>query len=273
MTKVTLLSHVDDVNRRAWKRRGALRAYGSSEGFSDAGEKAAFALIQDDILSARVLDLGVGGGRTSRIILAQTSDYVGLDYTAELVEICRAKFPGVTFICGDARDLSCFSSESFAVVVFSFNGICSVDEEGRQAVFREVFRILAPKGVFLFSTFILPDQDHAPRAITTRRFVLSKRPLESALSLAKLIGGTAVGLSRRLYYRSLERSSPDAALLLHGAHDYGFLAYRSSMQLLRRHLQDTGFSGPMTVIARSGKVINDRDQIDEEYYHVIVRKA
>ena len=40
-----------------------------------------------------ILDIGVGGGRTSRYLAGNASRYVGVDYAPEMVRICREKYP------------------------------------------------------------------------------------------------------------------------------------------------------------------------------------
>ena len=40
-----------------------------------------------------VLDLGVGGGRTTAFLSSRAGAYVGLDYAPTMVKICRLKFP------------------------------------------------------------------------------------------------------------------------------------------------------------------------------------
>jgi ubiquinone/menaquinone biosynthesis C-methylase UbiE len=101
---------------------------------------------------ASILDLGVGAGRTTPHLRALARRYVGLDFASAMIERSRQKFPDLTFVHGDAADLSAFEARSFDVVVFSFNGLgCLQADEAREACLREVHRVLAPGGVFLFS--------------------------------------------------------------------------------------------------------------------------
>ena len=100
-----------------------------------------------------ILDLGVGGGRTTPHLLTKASRYVGADYSQSMVEVCRQKFPALEFYCEDASDLKLFEDASFDVVVFSFNGIDYIRTiEARARCMREVNRILRPDGRFIFSS-------------------------------------------------------------------------------------------------------------------------
>jgi SAM-dependent methyltransferase len=109
-----------------------------------------------------VLDLGVGGGRTTRYLANRASVYVGVDYARSMVQACQLKFPHLEFRVGDAADLSGFQDESFDAVVFAFNGIDYVfPSDGRRQCFQHVHRILRRNGCMIFSS-------HNPRAILVR---------------------------------------------------------------------------------------------------------
>ena len=86
-------SSSDWINKRTWKTKRALRTYGMAEGFTDPGEEMAFNRVREDARRGRTLDIGVGGGRTTRIVLGESRNYIGIDYTAELIDICRENFP------------------------------------------------------------------------------------------------------------------------------------------------------------------------------------
>jgi SAM-dependent methyltransferase len=110
-----------------------------------------------------VLDLGVGGGRTTPYLASPASRYVGADYAPAMVKACQAKFPGLEFRVADAADLSAFQDGAFDVVVFAFNGLDYVfPAESRHACLRHTHRILKPNGFLIFSS-------HNPRAVVVRR--------------------------------------------------------------------------------------------------------
>ena len=111
---------------------------------------------------AAILDLGVGGGRTTPYLSSRASRYVGIDYSAEMVRHCQQKYPEQKFFVADASDLSLLESSSFDAVVFAFNGIdYVVPDEARFRCLEECRRVLNPNGVLVFSS-------HNPRSIFVR---------------------------------------------------------------------------------------------------------
>ena len=140
---------VDDVNRSTWT---AVADEYAIEGWGDPGEVAGMVVAADLARGRPVLDLGVGGGRTTSLLRLVSSDYVGIDYTPELVDLCRRRHPDADVRLGDARDLTTIPSGSRGLVVFSNNGIDAVDHDGREQVLAEVHRVLEPDGVFFYST-------------------------------------------------------------------------------------------------------------------------
>jgi ubiquinone/menaquinone biosynthesis C-methylase UbiE len=109
-----------------------------------------------------VLDLGVGGGRTTPYLSRVAARYVGVDYSEAMIRACRRKFPALNFVLADASDLSMLEDASFDAVVFSFNGVdCLVPEEKRLRCLQECWRVLRLGGVFVFSS-------HNPRSILVR---------------------------------------------------------------------------------------------------------
>ena len=70
-----------------------------------------------------ILDLGVGGGRTTPYLSAKARRYVGVDYSEGMIATCRRKYPDRKFLVMDASDLTAFNDNCFDIVVFSFNGL------------------------------------------------------------------------------------------------------------------------------------------------------
>jgi SAM-dependent methyltransferase len=109
-----------------------------------------------------ILDLGVGGGRTTPHLSRLASRYAGVDYAPAMIAACRQKFPQLEFLVADATNLAALGDENFDSVVMAFNGIDSlVPDESRRRCLAEMQRVLKPGGVLIFSS-------HNPRAVFLR---------------------------------------------------------------------------------------------------------
>jgi SAM-dependent methyltransferase len=266
------MNAMERINRETWRADSSLRLYGSLEGFFDPGEEAAFAAFAADAHGGRVLDLGVGGGRTAGLLGPIARDYVGIDYTPEMVALSRSRFPDLTFEEADARDLSRFADGSFDCVVFSCNAIDSVDEDGRAKILAECARVLDDDGALYFSTFNRDGPGFRDRR-NNRRIERTLNPVRLGYSAAKFFVGGMIGWTRIARWRAFERDDGDHAILLHKAHDFGILVHAASVAAIRKEVAAAGFKGAPKLFGVSGAAISGDDADDEEYVHVIVRKA
>jgi SAM-dependent methyltransferase len=127
-------------------------------------------LLRDEGLAEmRMLDLGVGGGRTTIHFAPHAREYHGVDRSAPLVEACRRRFapddwPHVTWTVADARDLP-YDDDFFDFVMFSWNGLDAVgDDHERMRALGEIRRVLAPGRRFFFSAHNLENALARPRS-------------------------------------------------------------------------------------------------------------
>lgn len=100
-----------------------------------------------------VLEIGCGGGQNAIVLSKWDARSVGLDVSEKQIEHARrlAKKAGVKvpFHVGDMQDLGIFEDGSFDVVLSSFAVSYAEDI---LAVFKEVFRVLNKRGLFVFAT-------------------------------------------------------------------------------------------------------------------------
>ncbi|MCL4415839.1 MAG: class I SAM-dependent methyltransferase [Actinobacteria bacterium] len=100
-----------------------------------------------------MLDMGVGGGRTTLYFAPLVKSYIGADYAPQMVKICREKFKDkYKFIESDVRSMNEFEDNSFDFILFSFNGIDSFGHQDRQKALNEIRRVLKNNGYFCFSS-------------------------------------------------------------------------------------------------------------------------
>ena len=142
---------IDDINQRTMRSREAVEHYSDVSELT-APEQASLQMVAALARGRPILDIGVGVGRTVKPLLAVSSDYIGVDNSPEMIEACKARYPGVCLMFADARRMESLADESIFLAMFSCNGIGMVSHEDRLLILREVFRVLQPGGVFLFSS-------------------------------------------------------------------------------------------------------------------------
>ena len=208
--------------------------------YADAGklktaEEAILRRLGPQIQGKRLLDIGVGGGRTTSHLLALSTDYIGVDYSGEMVGVCRAKYPGVNFQEADARNLEAFGRATFDFIFFSFNGIDSIDGEGRAQVLREVHAALKPGGLFLFSSHSLRVLPERPWQLSLYSWSLNPRTILYNLRRA--------WRSLRNYWRHAGDQSRGEgyAIVVDSGHDFRLLHYYVEPEMQVRQLGEAGF--------------------------------
>jgi ubiquinone/menaquinone biosynthesis C-methylase UbiE len=149
----------EDSNLHVYNRSEVAAHYASLDYLSPC-EKALFDAFLKE--GDAILDLGVGGGRTTPHLSRLASRYVGVDYAPEMVAACQQKFPQLEFLVADATNLAPLGERTFNSVVMAFNGMdYLVPSESRQQCLAEIHRVLRRNGVLIFSS-------HNPRAIFSR---------------------------------------------------------------------------------------------------------
>jgi ubiquinone/menaquinone biosynthesis C-methylase UbiE len=144
---------IPDKNLSVYEQPDVVHTYVHHNALTKA-EAFLFTKRADDYINKQVLDIGVGAGRTTKALAGLSAEYFGIDYSAAMVEICKQRFANLSnarFAQDDARVLSACNDNSFDAAVFSFNGIDTMDMEGRKAVLIAVKRVLKPTGIFVFS--------------------------------------------------------------------------------------------------------------------------
>jgi ubiquinone/menaquinone biosynthesis C-methylase UbiE/putative flippase GtrA len=100
----------------------------------------------------KVLDLGCGAGRTTRVLKDQGYNVMGVDISPQLIESAKAHHPDIDFRVGDASDLD-FSDNEFDLVFFSFNGLDYLFPKAqRLQAIDSIKRVLKNNGLFVYSS-------------------------------------------------------------------------------------------------------------------------
>jgi ubiquinone/menaquinone biosynthesis C-methylase UbiE len=108
--------------------------------------------------SRPVWDLGCGPGQTSKYLKNLGIEISGLDLSEKILEQARAIHPEIHFRKGNILELE-FENGSIAGVV-AFYAIVHFTEEQVRMAFHEVFRVLQPGGIFLFTYHVGEETIH-----------------------------------------------------------------------------------------------------------------
>jgi ubiquinone/menaquinone biosynthesis C-methylase UbiE len=129
------------------------RDYGKRDYLEPAEETLITELGPVRLADMDMLDMGVGGGRTTKYFAPLVRNYIGADYAPAMLKVCKKRYGGdFNFIECDVRAMEGFKDNSFDFVLFSFNGIDSFSHKDRMSALKEVRRVLRSGGIYYFSS-------------------------------------------------------------------------------------------------------------------------
>lgn len=174
MSLASPASTTTELQLQFWNSRDAVGQY-SRPAFLFPSELPLLGLLRDRWAQVRMLDVGVGAGRTSLYLAELCGSYVGIDFASEMIEVCKKRFhgrwPGAEFAVGDASDLKGHEDNAYDLVLFSFNGIDCMPHEQRLRALAELKRVCKPGGYVVFSSH------NAYRIPVTRQFEFQRHPV------------------------------------------------------------------------------------------------
>lgn len=264
----------EELNRATWSKSPAQRDLQRGAAFTDPGERAALEYALPDVRGKAILDLGIGMGRTVPILEPIAGEYRGLDFLPSMVEASRRAYPHASLAVGDARSLAQYPEAHFAMVVFSYNGIDAVSHADRRLVLRAVRRVLAARGVFLFSTLNIDGPSFRERPWKVRVW-----PPYSAIGYARqavrqLAGAPLDLVNWSKIRRGGERGQGFAVAPL-SAHHYGVLAHYTSLERQLEELAEEGFAAAPAVFdsRRGARLARGADTRDVDWFHIVAARA
>ncbi len=207
-----------------------------------------------DLLSkAFVLDIGIGGGRTTDYLIDKCANYTGIDYSQGFVDVVKKKYPKADILNADARNLQNFEAKKFDIVNFSFNGIDYVGVDDREKIFLEINRVLKPNGLFFFSTH---NKDH----VTFDRQPWTDKN-SSFLTKIKTFIKLLPFLGKHVIQKKNELRFSDYAIINDSAHNYSLMTFYTSPVFLKKQLSKHHFSN-INFFSKNAKQVDEKDLDD-----------
>jgi len=182
-----------------------------------------------------------------------------------MVKSCRKRFVNVRFIHGDVRDMSEFTEREFDYIMFSFNGLDSVDHEDRLIGLREIHRVLKQNGLFVFSSH---NRNHR-YAISRPKINFFTTPCNQAGNFMKFLKSTR----NRLRNKNHQVFNEQYAIINDVAHDYAMLTYYIDKVNQVKQLEEMGFE-TIEMYDTLGNMLDlDSDDKDSAWIYYVTKKV
>jgi SAM-dependent methyltransferase len=212
----------------------------------DVAESVALLKYHACIMNRVVFDIGVGTGRTTRILAPLANRYTGIDYSLPMVRYVRQHMPEVDVHHADMRHLE-FEAQSFDCVFASNNVLDAVMHEDRLHVLGEMHRVLKPGGVFIFSSHNRSSADAIAHTHPVRPHA------RNPVTFLKLLRHYRQQCNNYRRVQPFHCSNDEYAIMSdEGGHDFALLHYYIDHASQRRQLAACGFT-LLDAITRSGE--------------------
>ena len=255
------------INRVAWQGRRTLRWFARYEGWSDPGEEAALAAITDEVRGKRILDVGVGAGRTVPLLREISTDYTAIDFTEAMLDVCREKYPELRIEWGDARHLDAMDDRSFDLAVFSWNGIDAVDHADRLRILNELNRVLEDGGLLLFST----HNEHGP-GCGEKPWTIRRDDFHHPKHLADLALFLPLNMANHLRHRGQEVIGDGWSIRNAAAHHFGLVIHYTTLEHQLAELTAAGFEPIEVRESEHGALVEPGTDPSSWWMQIVARK-
>jgi SAM-dependent methyltransferase len=201
---------------------------------------------RDAFKNKRVLDLGVGSGRTTRFLQPFAETYVGVDFSPQMLARCKRDFPAATLYEMDIRELGKLADDRFDFVMASWAVLDALAPDDRLKALSRIATMTKSGGVFVLSAH---NRD-AAIAGKPPAMAWTKRPDRLAREAAHY------AIARRNYARMkhMRRDEADHALYNDMAHRWQGVFYYISRAAQTAQLEKLGFD-VREVIGEDGRTI------------------
>jgi ubiquinone/menaquinone biosynthesis C-methylase UbiE len=240
-------------NKHTWESEDIVKAY-TDHFYLWKPEETILSDLKSQLQNMKMLDIGVGAGRTTHYFAHLTKEYVGIDYSKNMIKLCRERFQKnpkkISFEVQNAKDLKFFEERYFNFVLFSFNGLDYMNHIDRLKAFREIHSVSKNGGYFCFSTHNL----NSARWLFSVR--LSKNPVKLLREMPRLF---LMRLFNRNEWNELrnELRNKKYAIFNNGGHDFRLRSYYIRPKDQVEQLIDSGFNDVKIYGLSDGKEIKD----------------
>jgi len=219
----------------------------------------------------RMLDIGVGAGRTTIHFAVLTKEYLGIDYSNKMINACLEKFQNypqkISFLTADARTMKLFKDNSFDFVLFSFNGIDYMEHEERLNTMHEIRRIIKAGGYFCFSTHNLNF------LLKKCSIQLSKHPTILELRIFQLLQMRL--LNKKEAWKAIRNSTRNAkhTMVNDGALEFRLKTYYITPFEQLKQLSELGYSNTKMYSLTNGREIKNPNTSKDHWIYYLSQNS
>ncbi len=200
----------------------------------------------------RMLDIGIGGGRTTTHLASCVREYLGIDYAKNMIAVCQKKFSSDMtnrmFRQMDVRDMNELAEHSFDFVLFSYNGIDYMTHEDRLEAFKQIKRVIKPMGYFCFSSHHFNYLGHYKHVSICRNPLRWWQMMNRSWEVQKVLKA-----KERINY----------AVISDGGEEFCVRTYYVKPLEQIRQLANAGFTHVRVFSEQTGEEIQDQTKLDE----------
>jgi SAM-dependent methyltransferase len=249
-----------DRNAAIFMAPAVAKRYGNPAPF--AAEATILLRYKEAFAGKRVLDLGVGAGRTTQYLAPFASDYLGIDLSPAMLALARARYPNVRFADMDLREIGKLQPESSDFVFGPWNILSAFSHDERIQIIRRVHTLLSPGGLFAFSAHN-GDWKYAgghplSKPLRPRNVVDALHPMSWVNYLSR---------------KTQRREETDYAILNDEAHRWQGVFYYISPDAQVRQLEACGFE-LLEALAEDGRTLTPGESTESNgTIHYVCRKC
>lgn len=270
----TTTNNIDDANADTFGTDRFVADYDTYRGWMDRGEMQSLLSVAPAVRGKAVLDVGIGTGRTTPLLRLLSDDYVGIDYAPAMIQAAKAALPGLDLRVGDVLDLHEFETGSKALVLFSYNGLDSLDHESRPKALANMARVTAPGGYLVYSALNL-ESPHPNR----KPWTPPQRPVEKGLEgtllwcfrYLRLMAQIPIHAVNRRRMGKLSRRGDGWAHEPAAGSGWRLILHFSTLANAKAEVAATGLTLER-VITVDGVDVTDRDSTDALYFYLVARR-
>ena len=211
----------------------------------------------------RILDLGVGSGRTTAFLLPTARAYLGIDIAAPMLAAAQAAFPAADFAKMDLREIGQLEAGGYDFVIGSWAILSAFTHAERLRILEDLHRLLSPQGVFYFSA-----HNRAWRCAglpPLNRWSFRPRRILDGIDPRNWLN--------YLRLRHLRREEDDHAILNDGGHHWQAVFYYIDRQAQARQLAANGFD-LIESYGEDGRVLAEGEDVSRDaLLHYVCRKV